>query len=185
MYKSLSANDFRKYLKLPPDYKVDGLLVTGVFDLWGDELHLPHVVNYLNDAEVPYEISKFKQKAIGHAHELKIDSKIIWFVPVMGTAVMSIYAHVASLLGSRKNILIGTVGGLSMQVNPEDLIFPTKVFGNDNSLKYKPDNLDKYLYPDASLNNKLISKFIENRRTDIKFKFCKKLINLFLYFIFY
>lgn len=136
MYKTLSADIFRKNLELAPDYKVDGLLVAGVFDLWGEEVHLPHIVSYCNDRGVDYEINRFKQKEIGHAHEIKLNNKTIWFVPVMGTAVMSLYAHVASLLGSRKNILIGTVGGLSPIVEPGDLIFPTRVLGNENALRY-------------------------------------------------
>ena len=158
MYKALNVDIFRKNLGLPADYTLDGLLVTGVFDLWGEELHLPHVVNYLNDNGYKYEISKFIQKDIGHAHELKLDNKVIWFVPVMGTAIMSLYAHVASLLGSRKNILIGTVGGLCSDVNPGDLIFPTKVIGNDSALMYQPEKTDKIFFPDNALTERLVAK---------------------------
>jgi len=139
MYKALDVAIFKKNLGLPPDYTLDGLLVTGVFDLWGEEIHLPQVVNYLDSNGYKYEISKFKQKDIGHAHELRLENKVIWFVPVMGTAIMSLYAHIASLLGSKKNILIGSVGGLCLEVNPGDLIFPTKVVGNDNALMYQPE----------------------------------------------
>jgi len=75
---------------------------------------------------------------------------------------MSVYAHIASVLGSKKNIMIGMVGSLAKGIKPGDFILSQKILGNDNSLKYIPENLDKFFYPDKVLYNKLKQRFPDN-----------------------
>ncbi|OGM12082.1 hypothetical protein A2Z22_03250 [Candidatus Woesebacteria bacterium RBG_16_34_12] len=158
MYTLLSKDNFRRHFELTKDYVVEGLLLSGAWDLGSTDNHLPYLRNTLDSLDVKYEIKKFEQINAGHLHEITIDNKYYWFVPVMGTAVMSIYAHIASILGSRKNILIGVVGGLAEGIKPGDFVLPKKVFGNDNALKYQPQNKDKFFYPDKKLYKKLLQR---------------------------
>jgi len=146
-------------MNLPKDYEVEGLLVSGTWDLQVDDRHMPYLCNALNKFGVKYEIKKFEDVNAGHAHEITINNKNYWFVPVMGTAIMSIYAHTASMLGSKKNLLIGVVGGLQKAVKPGDLIIPDKIKGNDNALKYQPHSADKFFYPDKRLKANIIDRF--------------------------
>ena len=162
MYTTLTPDDFRKHVDLPKDYMVEGLLMSGTWDLHAQDKHLPCLKNSLDKLNVKYEIRKFEGVNAGHAHEITINDKHYWFVPVMGTAVMSVYAHMASVLGSKKNILIGVVGGLAKGIKPGDFILPQQILGNDNALKYQPENTDKYFYPNKDLFNNLKDRFSNN-----------------------
>lgn len=155
MYTTLKPDDFRRHLGLSNDYQVEGVLLSGTWDLRANDEHIPFLVNALDKLGVEYEMTKFKDVETGHAHEINIGNKHYWFVPVMGTAVMSVYAHIASVLGSKKNILIGVVGGLAPGIKPGDFILPTRIYGNDNALKYQPNNTDKYFYPNEKLYENL------------------------------
>lgn len=158
MYTSLTPNDFKRYVGLPNDYVVEGLLLYGSWDLHATDKHIPLLKNALDKLEIDYELNKIEEVNAGHAHEITIKGKHYWFVPVMGTAVMSIYAHIASVLGSKKNILIGVVGGLSKNIKAGDLIIPRRILGNDNALKYEPKMIDKYFYPDDTLRNDVLNR---------------------------
>lgn len=155
MYTTLTADDFRRTLKLPKDYYVSGLLACGVWDLYAEERHLPHLRNAVADLGVSCEIKRFEDVELGHAYELSSREKKYWFVPVMGTAMMAVYAHIASMLGSKKNILMGVAGGLAPGIKPADFVLPAAALGNDNALKYQPEAKDKMFYPDQELYQKL------------------------------
>lgn len=151
MYTKLVADDFRKALNLSREYKVEGLLACGIWDLYAEDKQLPHFRKALADLDIVCDIKRFDNADIGHAYGFVVKGKNYWFVPVMGTAMMSAYAHFASALGSKKNILIGTVGGLAPGIKAADFILPEKILGNDNALKYQPDAKDKFFYPDKEL----------------------------------
>ena len=155
MYTKLTADDFRKKLGLPKEYSIEGLLASGVWDLYVEEKHLPHLKNALIGLGVDFTIKRFDNADIGHTYELIINGKIYWFTPVIGTAMMANYAHIASILGSKKNILIGTVGGLAPNMKSADFIIPSEILGNDNALKYQPDAKDKKFYPDEALRRNI------------------------------
>ena len=155
MYTTLTADDFRRTLKLPKDYSVSGLLACGVWDLYAEERHLPHFRKAVADLGVTCAIKRFEDGDLGHAFELTCNDKKYWYVPVMGTAMMAAYAHFASILGSKKNILMGVVGGLAPGIKPADFVLPTATLGNDNALKYQPEAKDKMFYPDQDLYQRL------------------------------
>lgn len=164
MYTKLTADDFRKTLNLPKEYNVEGLLAHGIWDLYTEDKHLSHLKNAIAGLKVESTIKRFDNADIGHAYEFVINNKNYWFVPVMGTAMMATYAHTASILGSKKNILIGTVGGLAPNMKSADFILPKAIIGNDNALKYQPDAKDKIFYPDKEMLQRIKRRMPSNMK---------------------
>ena len=154
MYRSLSADVFRKNLGLPEDYVVEGFLACGTWDLYG-ERHLDELKKALAGSKAQTSIRKLDHGDVGHGYEFSVDEKRYWFVPVMGTAVMSVYAHVACLLGAKKNLLVGVVGGLGEGIAASDFIVPTWTRGNENALMYERDAHDFAFRPDDALRESL------------------------------
>jgi purine-nucleoside phosphorylase len=164
LYSSLSIEAFRKAAGLPEDYTVDGLLISGTWDLYADTKHTPLVKEALQRIDPNYSIVKLEPLPLGHGYEIKSSGKTYWYVPVMGAAVTSQYAHLASLLGSKKNLLIGTVGGLKRGIQPGDFIIPTYSKGNENALMYERERTDLF-FPShedlsESLNTRLEGKAV-------------------------
>lgn len=152
MYLSHTAADHRVNLGLPPDYTVDGVIAYGTWDLVAEEEQLPHLRRALGDLGLASEISRMEHPLIGHAYEILVDGTTRhWYIPVMGTAVMGMYLHIASVLGSRRNILLGTVGGLAPGMSNGDLVIPTGAIGNDSARMYDRGNHENLHLPDASL----------------------------------
>lgn len=162
MYSSLSIEAFKKAAELPQDYTVDGLLVSGTWDLYADTKHTPLVKEALQNIDPNHSITKLKQLPLGHGYEIRSNGKNYWYVPVMGTAVTSQYAHLASLLGSQKNLLVGTVGGLKKGIQPGDFIIPTYSKGNENALMYERERTDLFFPSHELLSNNLNDRLIGN-----------------------
>ncbi len=154
MYQSLSADQYRKHIELPDGYHVDGLLVCGTWDLYAEK-YLGHLTSALGALGIAANIRRLEHPDVGHAYELTIKGKVYWFVPVMGTAVMSPYVHVASLLGSKKNILVGVVGGLAPGMRTADFVLPTATKGNENARMYQRDAKNLTFLPDPDLAESL------------------------------
>ena len=155
MYTTITVDALRRRVGLPGDYAVDGFLAAGTWDLFGETKHLPHVRSALQTLGVETEITRISGEHLGHAYEFIADGKRYWFVPQMGTAYVSQYAHMASLLGSKKNILAGVVGGLKPGMKPADFIIPSASKGNENALMYQRSAADLFFYPDTTLSEKL------------------------------
>jgi purine-nucleoside phosphorylase len=157
MYTTHTADDFRKFIGLPENYTVDGLLAYGVWDLKADK-HLPPLRAALEEKGIEYTLQRFDKSIVGHGYELIIGGKHYWFIPVMGTAVMSTYIHTASMLGSKRNILLGMVGGLAPGMQSADYVIPTTAQGNDNARMYDRNNAANLYSPDEKLLASLKSK---------------------------
>lgn len=155
MYTSVNVETFKRRTGLPHEYTVDGLLASGTWDLYGKTRHLPYLVAALKTLGVDTEVRQLQGEELGHGYEFIVDSKRYWFTPVMGTAVMSQYAHLASMLGSKKNLLMGVVGGLKPGIQAADFIIPTASRGNENALMYQRTQADLLFYPDAELSASL------------------------------
>lgn len=84
----------------------------------------------------PEALRRLTIPAFGHAWEFIVDHRRTWFVPVMGTAVMAQYLHAACLMGARRLLLVGTVGGLSPDLHPADFIVPTVSRGTHSAWMY-------------------------------------------------
>lgn len=152
MYKSLTAEDYRKFLSLPADYAVHGLLSYGA---WDENKHINKIQKLLNDLGIKYTAHKL-DGFLSHALELKINNKNYWFVVMYGGALLSEYVHLACLFGSKKNIHIGSCGGLFPEMNCLDLIIPTWSYGNESTTRvYDREATDFKHYPDKNLSELL------------------------------
>lgn len=158
MYKTLNIDAYRKKFGLAEGYKVDGLLISGVWDLLAEREHLPYLIKTLEKMGITSPVKRIEGEQLGHAYAFDVQGKHYWFVPVMGAAYMSKYAHLACLLGSQKNILIGVVGGLKKGAKPGEFIIPTYSTGNQNAFMYDREAEDLKFYPDKELSQKLKEK---------------------------
>ncbi|MEI8339885.1 MAG: hypothetical protein WCF94_04470 [bacterium] len=69
---------------------------------------------------------------LGEILEFEIKNKKYWFAVTYGGAKLSEYLHLACLFGSKKNILVGSCGGLNKQGESGDIIIPTSSFGDES-----------------------------------------------------
>lgn len=160
MYKAFSPDEYRKHFKLPENYTVSGFLCHGT---WKRDEEIENLKKALEEMQINYSINElpgFLRRMI----EIKIGDQIFWFDVPYGSARLSEYIHLASIFGSRKNLLIGTCGGLSPNINSFDIIIPTLSYSKESSAKvYASDNTDKY-YPDKKLSQELSKEIPSKHR---------------------
>lgn len=153
MYTQLIADDFRTHFDLSPAYHVDGLLACGTWDIESEDQKVPLLKAALSNAlGAEISITRLPHRILGHGYEFILnDGKRYWFIPVMGTALMSQYAHIASTLGSQINILIGVAGGLAKGMKSGDFIIPTSSRGNESAQLYQREASDSRFFPNTTL----------------------------------
>ncbi len=143
MYKQLLKEDIQKILKVSEDYKVDGLLVVGTHPKTKE---YPYLYEALDKLGFSYTEEKIEDRFFSDIKSFVINDKRVWFDVVYGTTYLSEVAHIASLLGSKANILLGTCGSLKENLNMGDTIIPKASYGNESSTRmYQPDN-SAFLY---------------------------------------
>jgi uridine phosphorylase len=102
-------------------------------------LYEQRVLSQLKDAMVDLginaEINDMPHEFLRFAKEIKIGDKNIWFAIGYGGAWLSEYLHWACLFGSKKNILLGSCGGLKPGIKQGDFIVPTASFSEESSAK--------------------------------------------------
>lgn len=154
MYKSYIREDYIKHFKMPEDYQVAGFLSIGA---WKVEKYLDlikglgYTVNRLSDF-------------FGSIYELKLAGKIYWISILYGGALLSEYAHIACLFGSKNNIHLGSCGGLYPEMNSVDLLMPNYSYGDESSAKmYARENLDHKHFSDKALSKKIADKLSEHK----------------------
>ena len=161
MYHSLTKEDFHKLLKVPDSYVVDALLVIGTNPRAKE---YPHLYEALEKIGVAYQEEVIGNRFFGEIKSLLIGGKRIWFDVVYGTAYLSELLHVASTLGSKANILIGSCGALKESLVTGDTVIPTASFGNESSTRmYQRDN-GSFLYPsDKKLSQAIKAKTAQRK----------------------
>ncbi len=152
MYKTFTAEEYKKHLGLPGDYKVDGMLCYGT---WDKDRHVEIFKDVVNKSGKQFEYG-ILPSFLGKMLEFNIEGKHYWFDVSYGGALLSEFLHLACLFGSRKNILLGTCGGLHPEINSLDLIIPTHSWGNESATRmYNPEAIDNKQYADSDLSAKL------------------------------
>lgn len=158
MYKQLTDKDYRKFLKLPDSYRVDGILCQGTMRKKKHKQELSETIDKLGltaKYDVIYESGFFENITV-----LEINGKRIWFDSSYGGAYLCEMLHVGCLLGSKKNILIGSCGGLTLEGNAGDIIVPTASYGNESTTRmYQPDN-EEFMYFSDKIQSEDIRKCI-------------------------
>ncbi len=159
MYKSFTAEELKKLLNIPPAYSVKGLLSYGA---WDEKKHFDKIQETLDGLGIRY-IPRKLEGFLSHILELTIDTNIYWFTVMYGGAQLSEYVHLASLFGSKKNIHIGSCGGLYSEMNSLDLLMPSWSHGNESTTRtYEPDAADFKHCPDGSLSKSIRAKIKGN-----------------------
>jgi purine-nucleoside phosphorylase len=152
MYRELAVDEYKKMMELPPDYKVEGFLSFGTYNV---EKQVGLLKNVLDSLNIQYELNRLNG-FLSNVFELKIDNKICWFTVVYGGPMLSEYLHLACLLGTKKNIHLGSCGGLDPEGNSLDLIMPTYSYGDESSTRmYQRDIKDNKHYPDKYLSSQI------------------------------
>lgn len=155
MYKSFTAEEYKKHIGFPADYHVDGMLCYGT---WDKERHIQLFKKAIEKSGQKFEygtLPGFLEKML----EFTIEGRRYWFDISYGGALLSEYLHLACLFGSKKNILLGTCGGLSPEISSLDLIIPTYSFGNESATRmYNPTATDHKHYADTELASNLKNK---------------------------
>jgi purine-nucleoside phosphorylase len=164
MYKSFTADEFREHCKLPPDYEVAGFICYGA---WDDEKHFKNFEDAIKDLGIEYKISTLEYKFLQHIREIEINNKKYWFAIEYGGATLSEYLHLACLFGSKKNIHIGSCGGLNPDLNSLDLIVPTYTYGNESTTRiYAREVKDHKHYSTENISQELIKNTPKNLKID-------------------
>ena len=152
MYKSFTAEEYRGHFSLPSGYTVDGFISYGG---WMEEKQRSEMEAVLKENNISYT-SKTLDGFLSHVLEIKINNKNYWFVVMYGGTMLSEYVHLASLFGSKKNMHLGSCGGLSNIVDSLDLIIPTWTYGNESITRiYDQEAKDFKHFPDEELSLKL------------------------------
>ena len=112
MYKSLTAPEFKKILNLPDDYKVEAFLSYGA---WDRPKHDANIEKTMKDFGIDFTVKKL-EGFLQHISEFTIQGKKYWFTMMYGSAMLSEMIHLASLFGSKRNIHIGSCGGLNPEI---------------------------------------------------------------------
>jgi purine-nucleoside phosphorylase len=156
LYKELTANNWRKNLKLPKSYKIDGVLIYGTGN---KKKEYKRLKQSLESLEYSYTIETLKDNFFETSRLINIGSKNIWFDIVYGGAYMSEALHIASKLGSKINIFLGSTGGLQTGATTGDIIVPSYSYGEESSTKiYNRTSIDNCHFPDKELSSEIYNK---------------------------
>lgn len=153
MYKSHTVENFKKYFGLPKEYKVDGVLCYGS---WRKDEHKKLVKKIIKEQGFKVEYEQLGKSFLGGVLVFKINGKRFWFETSYGGAYISEIFHFGCMLGSKKNIVLGTCGGLLKTGKTGDIIIATYSHGNESTTRmYNPNSKNNKHFSDKKLNKSL------------------------------
>lgn len=164
MYKHLTREDWIENLQLPTNYTVDTLIVNGTgkpedaLDTFKD------IISKNNDIS---NITNLKDSFFKKVIEFQLKDKRIWFSTIYGGAFLSELTHIACMLGSKKNFLIGSCGALQDNLEMGDIIIPTYSYGDESSTRMYENSNDNRHHSNERLDNE-IENSIDKKYTVIK-----------------
>jgi len=132
MYRTINADQYRKHLGFAPDYQVDAMLCYGTLY---EQRVLSQLDEAIKDLGIEVQINEMPHEFMRFAKELRIGDKVIWFAIGYGGAWLSEYLHWACLFGSKKNLLLGSCGGLKSGISQGDFIVPVSSYGEESSAR--------------------------------------------------
>lgn len=151
MYKSYTAHEWREHLGLALDYSIEGFMVFGSYQ----KSLYKMLQESLERLGQKAEYSAFEDEFLEPIQEFTVHGKRYWFVIAYGGALLSEYLHLACIFGSKKNILLGTCGGLLKGANTFDFVIPEWSYAEESSAKgYQPDSGHRYK-PHKKLSDRL------------------------------
>ncbi len=146
MYREISVDEYRKYFGFGNEYKIEGFLVYGAWDV---EKYTKEILNELSNQEIAFSSRKLPS-FLSDITELTIGEKNYWVGVCYGSTKLSEYTHLACLFGSKWVLHIGSAGGLFEGLNTLDIVIPDRSVSEDSVSKLytsQQDNplLKKYL----------------------------------------
>lgn len=154
MYKSYTADDYRNYFGFEPEYNIEGIIVFGNYR---KELYQTLKNSLVKLGYAPI-YKNLHHDFLENILEFNIDGKNYWFILAYGGALLSEYLHLGCLFGSKKNILLGSCGGLKEGAKSGDIIIPTWSYAEESSAKaYQRDSQNKY-HSDDNLSKRLCNE---------------------------
>jgi purine-nucleoside phosphorylase len=151
MYKQFPKEDYLKRFGFPSNYEVEGILIYGT---WKKKYYEIFKEN-LSKLNINFESKFVEYPFLNSILECRINGKNYWFMIAYGGAMLSEHLHIGSLFGSKKNILLGSCGGLQKEGSQKDIIFPLEVFGEESSAKLYSENKNNLYSADINLTKNL------------------------------
>ncbi len=149
MYTRLQKADFQKMLGASPEYRVDALIVAGTYLTLKETILLHETLDTIG---VEYAEETLAHPFLSGVKVIVANDRRIWFSTAYGTAYLSELTHIASILGSSKNLLLGSCGALQEDLGSGDTILPSFSYGNESSTRmYQRNNLDCQYPSDRAL----------------------------------
>ena len=159
MYRSFSPNQYREHLGFAQNYTVDAMLCYGT--LYEEKtLELLHAA--INELGLEAEINDMPDDFLRFAKEVKVNGKVIWFAIGYGGAWLSEYIHWACLFGSKKNLLVGSSGGLKSGMKQGDFIVPESSYAEESSARIYNRNTCTHK-PDEKLSEEIAERLKDNQ----------------------
>jgi purine-nucleoside phosphorylase len=162
MYRSFTAEQYKIHLGFSDDYQVDGVLCYGT-------LYENRTINALKDTldelKIEASLTTLPHEFLRFGRELKINNHTIWFMIGYGGAWISEYIHLACLFGSKKNILLGSCGGLRKGIRQGNFIIPESSYGEESSVRIY-NHKSPVQFTDTKLSEKLKS-ILENNSVKV------------------
>ena len=161
MYKTFTAEDYKKHFGLPLDYAVSGFIAFGTFR------HDPY--DQIKEVLSAMGVAVSYERTIKHDFyepilEFTIDGKVYWFAVAYGGTMLSEWLHQACLYGSHTNIVVGSCGGLLKDADTPEIIIPTFAYANESATRmYEPEANCKHSSSE-DLDQKLIAKLEQKHK---------------------
>ena len=151
MYRNYTKEQYKVHLGLPDNYVVDGVVCYGTLY---DEQLFELIELCLKALGYNPEPKKLTHRFLRFIREVEINGKKIWFMSGYGGAMLSEYLHWACLFGSKKNVFVGSCGGLMQEMKSCDFLIPTTSYGQESSVRiYNRESPTQY--PDKQLSESL------------------------------
>lgn len=162
MYKHQTADDHKRLLGVKDDYRVDALIIMGTHPKTKE---YPHLIEALKSIGAPYKEEEIKHQFFQDIKVFVIGKKRIWFDVAYGAAYLSEIVHIASMLGSQSNILIGSCGALQDNMHTGDTVLVTESFGDESATRMYERTNTTHVFPANKNLYHRIEKNIEHRKT--------------------
>lgn len=153
MYKNHTVEEFKKYFDLPINYTVQGVFCYGS---WRKNEHKKLLKQIIKEQGFKVEYEQLGQSFLREVLAFKINGRRYWFDTGYGGAYISEIFHLGSMLGSKKNIVLGSCGGLLASGKTGDIIIPSFSHGNESTTRmYHPDSKNSKHFSNKQLNESL------------------------------
>lgn len=153
MYKTLTPADIRTMLKVSEEYRVDALLTFGTHP---KSKAYPFFEEALAALGIPATYEPVQNEFFGEVKSVVTPHGRLWFDVIYGCAYASELVHVASLLGARAIIHIGSLGALQPDIQPGDIVLPERAYGDESTTRmYAREKTQTTFSPNKELSAEL------------------------------